>query len=230
MRTGITFDVEGLIKELNDFEKIIVPKAAEQALRSFGYDVREILQDEMRREFDSPSNYTLRSSYFRQDGLTLEVGISDRVNSGLSPAQYLNPTDKGTGGFLKPVSPTKIDGAFLKRYGIDDLVVPVASSRAGSQFLNSKGALRSRKTQYLLDQLASPGSGRESYFVVKPGDNSSLTPGVFRRYRVKSTISQVFVFAKQKQKPKIDYHDVIIKAAEERLPKLIESKLSRLLR
>ena len=51
MRTGITFDVEGLIKELNDFEKIIVPKAAEQALRSFGYDVREILQDEMRREF-----------------------------------------------------------------------------------------------------------------------------------------------------------------------------------
>ena len=51
MRTGITFDVEGLIKELNDFEKIIVSKAAEQALRSFGYDVREILQDEMRREF-----------------------------------------------------------------------------------------------------------------------------------------------------------------------------------
>ena len=51
MRTGITFDVEGLIKELNDFEKIIVPKAAEQALRSFGYDVREILQDEMHREF-----------------------------------------------------------------------------------------------------------------------------------------------------------------------------------
>ena len=109
-------------------------------------------------------------------------------------------------------------------------MVPVASSRAGSQFLNSKGALRSRKTQYLLDQLASPGSGRESYFVVKPGDSSSLTPGVFRRYRVKSTISQAFVFAKQKQKPKIDYHDVIIKAAEERLPKLIESKLSRLLR
>ena len=71
MRTGITFDVEGLIKELNDFEKIIVPKAAEQALRSFGYDVREILQDEMRREFDSPSNYTLRSPYFRQDELTL---------------------------------------------------------------------------------------------------------------------------------------------------------------
>ena len=51
MGAGITFDIEGLIKELNVFEKIIVPKASEQALRSFGCDVRELLQDEMRREF-----------------------------------------------------------------------------------------------------------------------------------------------------------------------------------
>ena len=51
MGAGITFDIEGLIKELNIFEKIIVPKASEQALRSFSCDVRELLQDEMCREF-----------------------------------------------------------------------------------------------------------------------------------------------------------------------------------
>ena len=118
----------------------------------------------------------------------------------------------------------------LARYGIKDLAVPVESSRAGSQFLNSKGALRSRKVQYLLSQLENPGSGREQYFVVRPGESSTLKPGIFRRYRLKGTISAAFTFAKQQQTPKIDYHGVIRKAAEERLPGLIQTKLSRLLR
>ena len=51
MGAGITFDIEGLIKELNVFKKTIVPKASEQALRSFGCDVRELPQDGMRRKF-----------------------------------------------------------------------------------------------------------------------------------------------------------------------------------
>ena len=96
--------------------------------------------------------------------------------------------------------------------------------------MNSKGGLRSRKVQCLLDQLNNPGSGRESYFVVKPGSGSRLTAGVYRRYRVKGEISAAFVFAKQQQTAKIDYHGVIRKAAEERLPGLIQTKLSRLLR
>ena len=118
----------------------------------------------------------------------------------------------------------------LARYGIRDIAVPVESSRAGRQFLNVKGGLRSRKVQYLLDQLANPGSGRESYFVVKPGSGSHLTSGIYRRYKLKSDISMAFKFAKQQQTTSIDYHVLIRKAAEERLPKLIETKLSRLLR
>ena len=47
---------------------------------------------------------------------------------------------------------------------------------------------------------------------------------------LKGTISQAFKFAKQQQTTSIDYHGVIKKAAEERLPLLIQSKLSRLLR
>ena len=230
MVKSVTFNVDKLIKKLDLIEKVHVAKAAEQALRSFGFDVRELLQQEMQREYESPSAYTLRSPYFKQDGLTLTVGISDRAISGLSPAQYLAPTDKTGGRLRKPAAPTSLDGAMLKRYGLDDLAVPVASSRAGSQFLNSKGALRSRKIQYLLDQLANPGSGRENYFVIKPGDSSHLTPGVFTRYRIKGSISQAFVFAKQQSTPSIDFHNVIRKAAEERLPGLIQSKLSRLLR
>ena len=161
MSASITFDVESLIKQLNIIEKSHLSKAAEQALRSFGFDVRELLQDEMRKEYESPSAYTLRSPYFKQNGLELIIGISDESRSGLSPAQYLAPTDKTGSRFRKPAAPTSLDGAMLRRYGIRDIAVPVESSRAGAQFLNAKGGLRSRKTQYLLDQLANPGSGRD---------------------------------------------------------------------
>ena len=74
----------------------------------------------------------------------------------------------------------------LARYGIRDIAVPVESSHAGAQVLNAKGGLRSRKVQSLLDQLANPGAGRESYFVVKPGSGNRLTAGVYRRYQVKT--------------------------------------------
>ena len=230
MSASITFNVDKLIRKLDIIQKSHLPKASEQALKSLGFDLREVLQKEMEQQYQSPSSYSLRSPFFRQEGMTLTVGISDKARSGLSAAQYLAPTDQSGGRFRKPVAPTSLDGAMLARYGIKDIAVPVESSRAGKQFLNAKGGLRSRKVQYLLDQLANPGSGRESYFVIKPGDSSTLKPGIFRRYRLKDTISQAFVFAKQQQTPKIDFHGVIRKAAAERLPGLIQTKLSRLLR
>ena len=229
MSASITFNVDSLIRKLDIIQRSHLPKASEQALKSLGFDLREVLQKEMQREYESPSAYTLRSPYFKQEGMTLTVGVSDKARSGLSPAQYLAPTDKTGGRFRKPTAPTSLDGAMLARFGIKDLAVPVESSRAGSQFLNAKGGLRSRKVQYLLDQLANPGSGRESYFVVKPGSGNRLTPGVYRRYRVKSDISMAFKFAKQQSTPSIDFHGVIRKEAEARLPRLIQSKLSRLL-
>ena len=161
--------------------------------------------------------------------MTLTVGVSAKSRSGLSPAQYLAPTDQSGGRFRKPTAPTSLDGAMLRRYGIRDIAVPIESSRAGSQFLNAKGGLRSRKVQYLLDQLANPGSGRESYFVVKPGSSNRLTAGVYRRYKLKSNISMAFKFAKQQSTPSIDFHGVIRKEAEARLPRLIQSKLAKLL-
>ena len=178
MGASITFNVDKLIKELDIIQKSNLPKAAEQALRSFEFDVRELLQDEMRREYESPNAFTLNSPYFKQDRLTLTVGINDRAKGGLSPAQYLNPTNKSSGSLRKPVAATSLAGAMLARFGVKDLAVPVKSSSKRSQLLNSTGALRSYKIQYFLDQLANPGSGREQYFVIKPGDSSTLKPGI----------------------------------------------------
>ena len=229
MGASITFNVDKLIRKLDIIQRSHLPKASEQALKSLGFDLREVLQKEMEQEYESPSAYTLRSPFFRQEGMTLTVGVSDKARSGLSPAQYLAPTDKSGGRFRKPAAPTSLDGAMLARFGIKDLAVPIESSRAGSQFLNAKGGLRSRKVQYLLDQLVNPGSGRESYFVVKPGSGNRLTPGVYRRYRVKSDISMAFKFAKQQSTPSIDFHATIKKEAEARLPRLIQTKLAKLL-
>ena len=229
MGASITFNVDSLIRNLDIIQRSHLPKASEQALKSLGFDLREVLQKEMEQQYESPSAYTLRSPFFRQEGMTLTVCISDKARSGLSAAQYLAPTDKTGGRFRKPAAPTSLDGAMLARYGIRDIAVPVESSRAGAQFLNAKGSLRSRKVQYLLVQLANPGAGRESYFVVKPGSGNRLTAGVYRRYRVKSDISMAFKFAKQQSTPSIDYHATIKKEAEARLPRLIQSKLAKLL-
>ena len=229
MGKSVTFNVDKLIKKLDLIEKVHVPKAAEQALKSFGFDVRELLQREMQETYRSPSSYSLRSAFFRQEGMTLTVGISDKAISGLAPNQFLAPTDATHGRGRRPVAPTSLDGAMLARYGIKDIAVPVESSRAGRRFLNSKGALRSRSVQNLLDQLGNPEQSKEQYCVIRPDDSSSLKPGIFRRYRIKGSISQAFVFAKQQQTAKLDNHGVIIKAAEKQLPRLIQSKLSRLL-
>ena len=113
MGKSVTFNVDKLIKKLDLIEKVHVPKAAEQALRSFGFDVRELLQDEMRKGYESPSANTLRSPYFKQYGLTLTVGISDKANSGLSASRYLGPTDASHGRGRRPVAPTSLDGAML---------------------------------------------------------------------------------------------------------------------
>ena len=214
MGASITFNVDKLIKQLDIIQKSHLPKASEQALKNLCFDLRQVLQDKMRREYGNPSAYTLGSSFFQQDGMTLTVGISDKARSGLSPSQYLAPTNKSSGRFRKPAAPTSLDGAMLARYGIRDIAVPVESSRAGSQFLNAKGGLRSRKVQYLLDQLSAPGTGREQYFVVKPGSGSHLTAGIYRRYKLKSDISMAFKFAKQQSTPSIDYHSVIRKEAD----------------
>ncbi|QNI97983.1 hypothetical protein SynRS9902_02104 [Synechococcus sp. RS9902] len=40
----------------------------------------------MQETYGSLSAYTLRSPYFKQDGMTLTVSISDKARSGLSPS------------------------------------------------------------------------------------------------------------------------------------------------
>ena len=231
MGASVTFNVDKLIKKLDIIQKAHLPKAAEQALKSFGFDARELLQKEMQDKYGAVTPFTLRSPYFKQNGLELLIGISDKAN-GVAPNRYLAPTDRSQGAGRKPVQPTSFAGAIRARYGIDQIPVPVRSSRAGAQFIDKRGNVKPRKVQRLLDQLENPGQGREDYFLIKPGQSSHLSGGIYRRYRLKSAnLSNVFTFKSQvSQQPTLDFEGLLLEAARKELPVLIQKKLDRLLR
>ena len=231
MGASITFNVDKLIKKLDIIQKSHLPRAAEQALKSFGCDARELLQKEMKDKYGAVTPFTLRSPYFKQNGLELLIGISDKAN-GVPPRNYLAPTDRSRGSAKQEVQPTSFAGALRARYGIDDIPVPVRSSRAGAQFIDKRGNVKARKVQRLLDQLQNPGQGREDYFLIKPGQNSHLSGGIYRRYRVKSAnLSAVFAFKSSvTQQPTLDFEKTVMDSARKELPRLIQRKLDRLLR
>ena len=54
MGASITFNFDKLIRKLDIIQRSHLPKALEQALKSLGFDLREVLQDEMQREYRSP--------------------------------------------------------------------------------------------------------------------------------------------------------------------------------
>ena len=91
MGASITFNVDSLIRKLDIIQRSHLPKASAQALKSLGFDLREVLQKEMEQQYESPSAYTLRSPFFRQEGMTLTVGISDKARNGLSPSCVVPP-------------------------------------------------------------------------------------------------------------------------------------------
>ena len=231
MSASVEFNADKLIKKLNLLQKAYLPQAAEQALKSFGFDSRKILADAMKEKYQHATNYTLRSPRFTHRGLDLTIYINDDQSQNQSAAEYLFPTDAGDGRRRKPLKPTTLAGFIRGRYGTNRIPAPVPGSRAGRQFINKAGNLRGKKVQSLISQLSSPSAGyREQYFVL-PERRGGLGPGIWRRYRAKDTVSLAFALLDQKPKQDttIDIHGLLLEEARQQLPTLIQKKLDRLL-
>ena len=186
---AIEFNVDKLIKELNLIEKAYLPQAASQALKSFGFESRNILADAMRAEYKTVTNYTLRSPRFEQRGTELRIFINDDQSQNQSAAEYLFPTDRSDGRRRKPIKPTALAGFLQGKYGTSKIPVPVPRSRAGRLFVNKDGNLKGKKVQTLISQLSSPSASyREQYFVLTER-HGGLGPGIWRRYRVENAVS-----------------------------------------
>ena len=229
---AITHNIDSIIKKLNLIEKAYLPQAAEQALKSFGFESRKTLADEMRNRYQTATNYTLKSPRFKQEGLDLTIFINDDQSQNQSAAEYLFPTDRSDGRRQKSIKPTTLAGFLQGKYGTNRIPVPVPGSRAGRQFINKAGNLKGKKVQSLISQLTSPSASyREQYFVLTER-HGGLGPGIWRRYRAKDAVSLAFALLDQKptQDTSIDIHGLLLKEAEQRLPVLIQQKLDRLLR
>jgi len=231
MSAAITIKADKLLKQLNLLQRASFSEAAEQALKSFGFESREILSDAMKAEYKHATNYTLKSPRFKQNGLTLTIGINDDPRQNQSAAKYLQPTDRTGGIQRKPIQPTTLSGFIRGRFGTNKVAVPAPDSRAGRLFINAVGNVRGKKVKTLISQLASPSASyKEQYFVVTDR-RGGLSPGIWRRYRAKNSVVLAFALLDQKptQKTSIDIHGLLIKEAQQQLPVLIERKLRRLL-
>ena len=105
MSGSIEFNADKLIKKLNLIEKAYLPQAAEQALKSFGFESRKTLADEMRNRYGTATNYTLKSPRFVHKGLDLTIYINDDQSQNQSAAEYLFPTDSSDGPRQSRLSP-----------------------------------------------------------------------------------------------------------------------------
>ena len=229
---AITHIIESIIKKLDLIEKAYLPQAAEQALKSFGFESRKTLADEMRNRYGTATNYTLKSPRFVHKGLDLTIFINDDQSQNQSAAEYLFPTDRSDGRRQKPIKPTTLAGFLQGKYGTNKIPVPVPGSRAGRQFIAKNGNLKGKKVKSLISQLASPSANYSEQYFLLTERRGGLGPGVWRRYRIKNAVSLAFALVAQKPKvdTQIDFHGLLIKKAEEQLPALIEQKLRRLLR
>ena len=231
MSASIEFNVDKLIKKLDLIEKAYLPQAAEQALKSFGFESRKTLADEMRNRYGTATNYTLKSPRFVHKGIDLTIFINDAQSQNQSAAEYLFPTDSSDGRRQKPIKPTTLAGFLQGKYGTNRIPVPVPGSRAGRQFINKQGNLKGKKVQSLISQLTSPSASyREQYFVLTER-HGGLGPGIWRKYRAKNAVSLAFALVDRKPQvdTQIDFHGLLLKEAEQRLPVLIQQKLRRLL-
>ena len=73
---SITHNIDDIIKQLDLIEKSYIPEAANKALKSFGFEARKLMQDEMKHQYKTVSNYTLRSPYFKHSPNKYELVIS----------------------------------------------------------------------------------------------------------------------------------------------------------
>ena len=231
MGASITFDLKGLEKKLDLIQKVYLKQASEQALKSFGFESRNILADAMRAEYKTATNYTLRSPRFEQRGTELRIFIEDDQSQNQSAAEYLFPTDSKGGVKQKEVLPTTLSGV-LRKFGSNKIAAPVPGSRAGRQFIDKRGNLKGKKVQSLISQLLSPSASYREQYILLTQPHGGLGPGIWRTYRAKNAVSLAFALLDQKptQQTTIDVHGVLIKAAEEQIPGLIQQKLRRLLR
>lgn len=154
IRMNIRFDTREVKRYLTDLERNQVPFATAVALTRTGKRVQTSLIDEMKREFDRPTPWTLRSTFLRsatKRNLEAIVGIKDQAYAGnrLSSAQILSHQFAGGGRQVKAIEKWLRRAGYL---GVNEFVAPGAGAK-----LDRYGNMSRGQVQQILSQLKAGG-------------------------------------------------------------------------
>lgn len=99
----IEFNPEELIGKINELEKVLLPKAANDSLHKAVFETTRELSERARTTFTNKVPWTLKSFLYRKptpiaDGIEAAVFIREDGPKGNAPADYLSPQIQG--GFV----------------------------------------------------------------------------------------------------------------------------------
>lgn len=154
MRVTVKFDTTQVKRYLTDLERNQVPFATAVALTRTAKRVQTGLVDEMKREFDRPTPWTLKSTFLRsatKRNLEAIVGIKDQAYAGnrLSSAQILSHQFAGGARQVKALEMWLRRAGYL---GTQEFVAPGAGAK-----LDRYGNMSRGQVQQILSQLKAGG-------------------------------------------------------------------------
>ena len=97
----ITFNPEELIGKINELEKVLLPRAATNALHKAVFETTKELSSEAKNRFTSPVPFTLKSFLYKKpvavgnNSIEASVFIRDDAAKGNPPAKYLQGVMRG---------------------------------------------------------------------------------------------------------------------------------------
>ena len=133
----ITFNPEQLIGKINELEKVLLPRAATNALHKAVFETTKELSSEAKNRFTNPVPFTLKSFLYKKpapvgsNSIEASVFIRDDAAKGNPPAKYL----QGVMGGQPNIYPTRFQ-RMLRR-------LPDRASNPNRDALGNQGSILS---------------------------------------------------------------------------------------
>lgn len=100
MARAITHNIDDVVRRLNTYQRVDLPKATRRTMHLLGYQIaRKDVPKYMKEVFENPNNFTLRSlTYKVVSEYEVQLSFKQNVPKGNDPARYLYPVTKGLAG------------------------------------------------------------------------------------------------------------------------------------
>ena len=150
MSFTIEHNIDNVVKQLDIYQKSVLPKAAKTALNVMAYDLaKKHVPNYMRQVFRAPVNWTLKSVHYKViSSYEAKLYINRDPSKGNDPAYYLNPVLKEGGG--QPAYETRFP-RFVQKAGITSMYpIPIREnvSKGGHYSAVKQGLISSRPKSY----------------------------------------------------------------------------------